>query len=100
MNTLQKRTTKKSTLKLEVFNECPGAREFKAALKAFGFTAAEFVDSERNYYQNTHDTAVFTVPQNGELLRFATILHQTCPDEFTYYFDNHLQKYVVRLWWD
>jgi hypothetical protein len=94
---------KLSEIKLEAFNDCPGADEGKAYIATHQLhPAIRVVDLDNIFYTNSSDTLVLEIIKGPDEMKVALALGQMAveclADEFTW---NVIEgTYIVRLWWD
>ena len=90
---------KKSNLKIDEagFNNCPNRETIE---KEFSMFPVEFIDIERDYWENRFDTMVFRVLDESLMtgLDIGNFASRYRVDEFDY-FVSQLGT-IIRLWWD
>lgn len=92
------------TIKLEEFNECPGAETVQAYLDETHLSEwLEVADAKQQYYQNTPDTLVLKVISGRSLtfydgLALGKLQGSMGADEFNHITEDYESFY--RVWWD
>ena len=95
-----------STIKLEAFNDCPGADAVKQYLYTHNLlpylSVVDLDDAAHCYDNNRGDTLVLAISKGQTELPVALALGRLAvwfaADEFTWYVSEG--AYIVRLWWD
>jgi len=96
---------RKSKVKLEDFNCCPGTKDFKRIMRE-GEVKYRPVDikNERTYqtWRNEHDTVVFMVSRKmtfAQMLELVDCVQGLRPNECNYTMSPKGNA-IFRLWWD
>ena len=96
---------KPSEIKLEEFNNCPGADRIKKELYERNLDPLDLVDLPQEiatYYENDSATLVIAIKEGPTGLQVALALGQIAvdyaADEFHWKIIDG--RYVIRLWWD
>jgi hypothetical protein len=92
---------KKSKIKLEDFNRCPGKKSFMNAIREWSIKGCA-VDANNSTWKNDDCTAVFIIHRNSTftfMLNLVDFIHSVRPDECESVLTRKGNA-VFRLWWD